>query len=209
MFKNGGRFLFIMIIYLIRHGETTGDVEERYGGDYDDNLTEKGRQQARELTNKLRNKSIQIIYHSPRIRAKETAEILNKNINAKLKVVDELRERNNYGVLTGLIKAEAKEKYPEEVLKLETVWKHHKVKGSEEYEPFKKRVIAAFNDILKKERCEIISIICHGGPITCIIEEILKLGRLKKLRDCGFIVLEKQDNKLKVISMESIVIDKG
>ena len=31
-----------MLIYLARHGETTGDVEDRYGGDYDDHLTEKG-----------------------------------------------------------------------------------------------------------------------------------------------------------------------
>jgi hypothetical protein len=28
-----------MKIYLIRHGETTGDVEGRYGGDFDDSLS--------------------------------------------------------------------------------------------------------------------------------------------------------------------------
>jgi broad specificity phosphatase PhoE len=31
-----------MNLFFIRHGETTGDVEGRYGGDYDDRLTEKG-----------------------------------------------------------------------------------------------------------------------------------------------------------------------
>ena len=54
---------------MIRHGESIGDVEERYGGDYDDHLTEKGRQQAKELAEKLGEKGIQLIYSSPRIRA--------------------------------------------------------------------------------------------------------------------------------------------
>ena len=34
-----------MKIYLIRHGETTGDIEDRYGGDYDDHLSKNGKQQ--------------------------------------------------------------------------------------------------------------------------------------------------------------------
>lgn len=35
-----------MKIYLIRHGQTTGDVEDRYGGAYDDELTDKGKNEA-------------------------------------------------------------------------------------------------------------------------------------------------------------------
>ena len=31
-----------MKIYLIRHGETTSDIEDRFGGDYDDHLTSHG-----------------------------------------------------------------------------------------------------------------------------------------------------------------------
>ena len=64
-----------MKIFLIRHGETTGDIEDRYGGDYDDHLSEKGKQQSKELAEKLKNKGIELIFHSPRIRATETATI--------------------------------------------------------------------------------------------------------------------------------------
>jgi broad specificity phosphatase PhoE len=35
-----------MIIYLIRHGESTSDIDNLYGGDYDDHLTENGKAQA-------------------------------------------------------------------------------------------------------------------------------------------------------------------
>ena len=44
----------VVKIYLIRHGETTGDVEDRYGGAYDDHLSEKEKAQARELAGKAR-----------------------------------------------------------------------------------------------------------------------------------------------------------
>ena len=37
-----------MKIFLIRHGETTGDIENRYGGSYDDHLTQRGRAQLEE-----------------------------------------------------------------------------------------------------------------------------------------------------------------
>ena len=42
-----------MKIYLIRHGETTGDIENRYGGDFEDHLSEKGTKQSHELAKKL------------------------------------------------------------------------------------------------------------------------------------------------------------
>lgn len=42
-----------MKIYLIRHGQTTGDVEDRYGGAYDDELTDKGKNEAPQISYKL------------------------------------------------------------------------------------------------------------------------------------------------------------
>jgi len=49
-----------MRIYLIRHGQTTGDLGDRYGGDYEDHLTEEGKKQSQKLANKLKNKNIEI-----------------------------------------------------------------------------------------------------------------------------------------------------
>lgn len=43
-----------MKIYFCRHGQTTGDVEDRYGGNYDDRLTELGLNQSKELAKKLK-----------------------------------------------------------------------------------------------------------------------------------------------------------
>lgn len=192
-----------MKIYLIRHGETTGDIENRYGGDYDDHLTDKGKEQARELANKLDGKDIEMIYHSPRIRAVETAKILGNKLGVRLKAVDDVRERNNYGVLTGMVKSEAKKKYPKEIEKLEKIQLYHKVKGSEDYEHFKKRVINAFNEIIEDDKYKTVAIISHGGPISCVVREVLKLGEIKKLGDCGILEIDKRGNKLKLIRLDN------
>jgi len=189
-----------MIIYLIRHGETTSDIEDRYGGYYDDHLTKKGIEETKELAEKLKDKGIQIIFSSPKIRAKETAEIVNKVLNVKLEIVNDLRERNNYGILTGLIKSEAKKKYPKEVEKLEKDEIKHNIKNSENYELFKKRILNAFEKISNSDHYTV-AIISHGGPIKCITREILKLGEFKHLGDCAILEIKKEDNKISLVKI--------
>src|SRR5882724_11287713 len=98
-----------MNIYLMRHAQTTGDVEDRYGGDYDDHLTPLGKQQSTDVAKKLAEKNPKVIYASPKIRARETAQIIKEAISpdTPLVIVNDFRERNRYGVLTGLTKQEA------------------------------------------------------------------------------------------------------
>ncbi|MBI4163728.1 MAG: histidine phosphatase family protein [Candidatus Aenigmarchaeota archaeon] len=195
-----------MKIYLIRHGETTGDVENRYGGDYDDHLSTTGKIQCEALAKKLKNKNIGIIYHSPKIRAKETAEILNKSLKVNIEPVADLRERNNYGILTGLVKTEAKKNYPEEVAKLEKDKLHHAVKNSEDYNSFKKRVISTFQKIISGKH-SVIAIISHGGPISCIFREF-GFGEFERLGDCAVLELENVNGKLELVKMENAVLKK-
>jgi len=190
-----------MIVYLVRHGETTGDIEDRYGGDYDDHLSNKGKEQAKELAEKLRGKGIQIIFSSPRIRAKETARIVGKTLNVKVKFLNDLRERNNYGILTGLIKSEAKKKYPREVKKLEEDELRHNVTSSEDYDSFKQRIVNAFDLILNNREHDTVAVISHGGPVRCIIRIVLNLGELKNLGDCAILEIKKDDKGIRLMKM--------
>jgi len=196
-----------MKIYIIRHGETTGDVEDRYGGDYDDHLTNKGKQQSRELADKLKGKGIEIIYHSPRIRATETAQIVARNLGLKTKAVQDLRERNAYGVLTGLTKTEALEKYPGEVTELKKDKLNHKVKNSENYSHFKERVTKAFEEVTSNDKYSTIAIITHGGPTSCIAREVLKVGEFKQLGDCAILEIDKTNGQYKLVSMDGAELE--
>ncbi len=157
-----------MKILLIRHGETTGDLEDRYGGSYDDHLTEKGREQLTQTATQVANKGIEIIFHSPLIRARESAEIISEAIGCPIKQWNGLEERH-YGILTGLTKHEALEKYPEAV-------EAHKDPintdpEGESFEGFNNRVVTTFEEI-KKQSHETIAILAHGGSLKRILSHL-------------------------------------
>lgn len=188
-----------MRIFIIRHGETTSDVENRYGGDYDDHLTERGISQAKDLAVKLANQGIQIIFSSSRIRAKETSEILNGVLNCNVQIIDDIRERNSYGILTGMEKSEAQNKYPELVNLVKDY--RNTIDGAESYDNFLSRIKSAFDQVVKTPYDSIV-IVSHGGPIKCIFRDVLKMGELNDLADCAIIELEKNDLNFEIVKMD-------
>ena len=127
-----------MKINLIRHGESTGDIEDRYGGDYDDHLTEHGRVQANALAKSLLDKGIQRLFVSPRYRALETGEIVGAALGLEPVIVETLRERNAYGLVTGLVKSEARQQFPEMTAQLTNPTTT--IDGAEPYNQFVERV---------------------------------------------------------------------
>ena len=54
-----------MKLYITRHGETLRNAEQRVLGRTDDPLSEKGRAQAKELAEKMRDIEVDIIFSSP------------------------------------------------------------------------------------------------------------------------------------------------
>jgi len=68
-------------LYLVRHAKAKKDYE-----DPSRHLSDRGRKDAEKLAKFLENRSIKpnIIIHSGILRAKETAEIINKNLSSEL-----------------------------------------------------------------------------------------------------------------------------
>ncbi len=174
-----------MKIFLIRHGETTSDLEDRYGGSYDDHLTPKGRDQLAQTATQLVGKGIEIVFHSPLIRARESAEIIGLEIGCAIQPCEGLQERH-YGVLTGLTKAEALEKYPDVV-------EAHKDPmntdpDGESFDDFNTRVVTAFEKI-KMEEYHTIAIVGHGGSLKRILN-LVGAPIPPSIGDGGVIVIE-------------------
>lgn len=192
-----------MKIFIIRHGQTTGDIEDRFGGNYDDNLTEEGKIQAVKLADKLVNLGIEKIFASPLKRAQQTAGIISNKIDAPIVTIENIRERNHYGVLTGMVKAEAKDKYPEIVELVKD--KFQTVEGGEGYEDFGKRVKEAFAKITNSDH-QALAIISHGGAIRYIFREILNKGEID-VDDCGFAELKIVNGKPELITTDGITLE--
>jgi broad specificity phosphatase PhoE len=189
-----------MKVYLCRHGETTTDIEDRYGGDYEDHLTEKGKSQAEELAEKLIGKNIEMIWSSPKIRAQETAEIINRKLKVSIKMIDEFRERNHYGILTGMTKSEAKEKFPKEVEAVKSYLTA--ATNGEGYEQFGERVMSGLRKI-NSSGLNTVCLLTHGGPIRYIFRELIKIGEVN-VSDCAYAELELLGKDVKVLNLDGI-----
>ncbi|RYD05385.1 hypothetical protein N752_08560 [Desulforamulus aquiferis] len=99
-------------IYLVRHGETSWNAGGRFQGHSDIPLTDKGKEQAQYLAERLRKEKIDAFYSSDLLRARETAEILAKPHGLPVQNVKELREIN-FGQWEGLTSREISENFSE------------------------------------------------------------------------------------------------
>ncbi|MCR4541313.1 histidine phosphatase family protein [Pseudomonas sp. 18.1.10] len=105
------REMDLMHLHVVRHGETWANAEHRYLGALDPELTERGREQALSLSQKL-PASIDALIVSPRLRAQQTAQILNQALRLEPVTMDSFRERD-VGVFEGLTQAQAQAQYPQ------------------------------------------------------------------------------------------------
>ena len=83
-----------MKIYYVRHGQTDWNLARKMqGGGTEKELNETGINQANETRKELENVKYDIIICSPMYRAKQTAEIINKDKNVKTIIDERIRER--------------------------------------------------------------------------------------------------------------------
>ena len=104
-------------LILIRHGQSTWNLEKRFTGWVDVDLTENGKLEAKKAGDLIKKTNIEINYYysSFQIRANNTLKIIQRSLNDEKNFIKawELNERH-YGVLTGLNKVEMSTKLGEE-----------------------------------------------------------------------------------------------
>jgi 2,3-bisphosphoglycerate-dependent phosphoglycerate mutase len=107
-------------LILLRHGQSQWNLENRFTGFKDVDLTANGEAEAKEAGALLKKAGIKVdhVFSSTQIRANRTAQIALKEAGqeelfAKMTRHDDLRERD-YGDLTGLNKDETRQKYGDE-----------------------------------------------------------------------------------------------
>ncbi|MBL8029714.1 MAG: histidine phosphatase family protein [Candidatus Doudnabacteria bacterium] len=189
-----------MKILFIRHGRTTGDDEDRYGGDYDDHLSVQGQEQAKILAEELKKYPVEYIVSSPLMRARETAEIISQG-SIPVKIEPQLKERNQYGVLTGKIKSIAKHQQPELVEKLKD--RFETLQGAESYDKFVNRIQQAFDILISNKKNNCVAVVWHGGPMKVLFREILMKGEVE-CGDCAWVELENKNQDLIIVNSKKI-----
>jgi len=100
-------------LILVRHGQSIWNLEKRFTGWVDIDLTNKGKLEAEKAGSLIKDKKIKIdfYYSSLQLRANNTLRIIQKKLNDEKKFIKawQLNERH-YGALTGLNKIEMNKK---------------------------------------------------------------------------------------------------
>ena len=103
------------MIYLVRHGESQANISKRFSGITDVELSQLGREQAKEAGKILKDKTIHYIFSSPLKRAKNTAEIIADGIGFNKEIIiDKSLTEVNFGIFENLTWEEIVEQYAEE-----------------------------------------------------------------------------------------------
>jgi probable phosphoglycerate mutase len=153
------------VILLARHGETDDNVPpQRVQGWIDSPLNDRGRAQARELAALVRPRGIAAVYSSHLSRARESAEIVARELGLEV-TVDERLAESRRGDWEGRLLEEIEHEEPE----LWAAWKRggaeFRFPGGESLAEHADRVAAALIDVRAGALPALC--VCHGGTIRC------------------------------------------
>jgi broad specificity phosphatase PhoE len=120
------------------------------------------------------------LYSSDLIRAVQTAEILSGTLGFAPVLDQRLRERN-IGEWQGLTIDEMRAWYPDLYQQLLTDSENYRVPGGESRADVRKRMVEAFNDILKQDKGETIGVISHTTAIHALLADLIPGGTGKEV----------------------------
>ena len=99
-------------LYLVRHGQSTYNLENRFRGWKNVVLTNLGISQAKEAATLLKNETFDLAFTSNLLRAQKTLDIILDELNMSLEIIkNEALNERDYGDLVSQNKSEAAEKF--------------------------------------------------------------------------------------------------
>jgi broad specificity phosphatase PhoE len=155
----------VTTILIARHGESDWNRERRWQGQADRPLTERGREQAEALAERLAHVGLDAVYSSDLRRALDTASAVARRQGLDVQELQELREVD-VGSWSGLTRDEAEERFPEGFRRWRAGFPGWD--DGETYEEMADRVFAAVERIARGHEGGRLLVVSHGGPIRAL-----------------------------------------
>lgn len=162
-------------IYLIRHGQSMGNLERRLLGHTDLPLTELGRKQAERAASYLATLGITRVYSSDLLRALETVTPLARRLSLPLIPEPGLREVYA-GEWEGLPFSEIKERWAEEYRIFRTDLGRSTPPGGESSQHAADRLFETMSHIVRENEGERILVASHAAVICMFTARVLGLA---------------------------------
>jgi probable phosphoglycerate mutase len=154
-------------IILVRHGQSRGNAERRFGGHTATPLSARGRNQALATARILKSEGLTAIYSSDLARAVETAKPLSDLTRLPIHGTSAFRERS-VGVMEGLTFEDAAQEHPEQYAALLRRDFEYVLSGGESYRQLLDRAWQKLDEVIAENRGGKIAVFSHTGTI-CIL----------------------------------------
>ena len=159
-------------LFLVRHGQSAGNAEGRFGGHGPTPLSPLGEHQAKLTAEMLSKEGITAIYSSDLPRAVQTATPLADLLDIPVVHTPAFRERH-VGVLEGLTFDESKAEYPDDYYALVNRDIQHVITKGESYRDLLGRITGELSLALRENIGGRIAIYSHTGAICFMTLHLL------------------------------------
>jgi probable phosphoglycerate mutase len=162
-----------MILYLVRHGESSFNAEGRVQGHLDTPLSPLGVRQSQALANAFRNIPIDAIYSSPLSRARNTAQAVSDLLRLPI-AIDERLIEINAGVFQGHVWPEIDRNWSDAARAWKAQDPDFHIPDGESRRDLMRRAAAVLEDIHQRPHQQVL-VVAHGGVLTAGLKALLNV----------------------------------
>ncbi len=199
--------------YIIRHGESEGNVQHILQGQIDFPLTPQGEAQALARSQSLRDIAFDMVFSSDLLRAHKTAEILAEERNLTVAVTKALRERC-FGKFEGLsddvLNEEARAIFDRWYHMTDDQWMKHRIDPQAETgEEIVYRFMRFIREIAVTHPGKTVLAVSHGDIMRNMLIHLGwgtrdELGR-GAIHNTGYVVLNSDGSDIAVVETKGVV----
>lgn len=182
---------------MVRHGESEGNRDRRFTISNETPLTERGREQAHRAARRItRLFRPEIIVSSPFARARQTSEIIARELELPIEIVHDLHERDlgclkgqSYDALRELVRTD-----PGYDPTNGWAWRPA---GGESYHDVQRRVIVAVEHLRQRYAGREIVVVSHGGVMLSVWAHLVGAWHGAHLPpNCGIVLVEHDERRM-------------
>lgn len=213
-------------IFVVRHGQSKFNATENiesytHDGELGSPLTEKGREQAKDIARKLKHLEFSAILSSDLNRTRETAEIIAKEERLTVATDSTIRERSIFLYLNSRneLRKTGLDNLIDEMLKdlakldEKSKMKYKHTKAMESAEEGALRLLNYIIKAEKKYHGKTILLVSHGNIMRCLLTHLgwAKFNELPtgSIENTGYFVLESDGENFRVMETSGIHKQKG
>ncbi len=166
-----------MNVYFVRHGESEGNLKKIHQGDSVP-LSKEGKRQVELVANRLKGIQIDTIYASPYLRAKQTAEIISKELDLSVEYWEHLKELKRPLELEGLEYSDPKASEIKKIIRENQIRADWRYSDDESFNDLLARAKRVEKHLLEHHKDQNVLCVSHIQIMAMIILQIVLQDKL-------------------------------